>query len=80
MAIRLRRPDVPEAGEGRGGPERAWLGWLQQTASLMYVIGGGVLLFQYRHRLRRQVVLVTGILFVLYGACRFFWVRRASRR
>jgi len=80
MSVRLRRPDEPDGRADRRDRAAAAAGWLQQTTSLMYLIGGGVLLYQYWRRLHPQVVLVAGILFVLYGACRFVWVRRTARR
>jgi hypothetical protein len=57
-----------------------WLGWLQQLTTVVYLIAGVFLIYQYWMRLRRQVVLAAGVLFVLYSIYRFFLVRRAQRR
>lgn len=57
-----------------------WLGWLQQLTTLVYLIAGVFLIYQYWMRLHRQVVLAAGVLFVLYSIYRFFLVRRAQRR
>jgi len=63
-----------------GSPSRVWFGWLQQTASLIYLAAGGFLLYQYFTHLHRQVVLLTGILFIAYSIYRFFLVRRSVPR
>ncbi len=76
MRIRRKLP----AGGGQGPAGRAWLGWLQQATSLVYLVGGLFLIYQYWRRLHRQLVLVVGILFVAYSIYRFFLVRRTMRR
>jgi len=59
---------------------RAWLAWLPQAATLVYLFAGVFLLFLYARQMRRGTVLATGILFVLYGIYRFFLARRGLRR
>jgi len=61
-------------------PSRVWFGWLQQAASLIYLAAGGFLIYQYYSHLHRQVVLLTGILFIAYSIYRFFLVRRSVPR
>jgi hypothetical protein len=56
------------------------LGWLQQLTTLVYLIAGLFLLFQYWRRLHRQVVLIAGIMFVAYSIYRYFLVRRTMRK
>lgn len=55
---------------------RAWYYWLGQVATLIYLIGGAFLIYQYFKRLRLPTFLIVGVLFVLYGIYRFFLVRR----
>ena len=75
--MRIRR-ELP--GRGPGSGDRNWLGWLQQLTSLVYLIAGLFLLFQYWRRLHRQVVLIAGIMFVAYSIYRYFLVRRTMRK
>jgi hypothetical protein len=63
----------------RGG-RTTWLGWLQQLTSAVYLIAGLFLIYQYWKNLHRQMILVVGLLFVVYGIYRFFLVRRSVRR
>jgi hypothetical protein len=79
MAIRLRHTDPHEKGEFLKPQGKAWLGQLSQLTSLVYLVGGILLLYQYATRLRRPMALVVGVLFVLYGVYRFFLVRRSTR-
>jgi hypothetical protein len=76
MARRLREKYSPE----RGAPPRVWLIWLQQLPSLLYVVGGAFLIYQYWKVLHSEIVLVTGALFLAYGLYRFFLVTRVIRR
>ena len=71
---------VPSDREHSGTRGRAWLMWLQQAPSLVYLVAGVVLIYLYWKRLHRQSVLVCGALFVLYSIYRFFLVRRSFRR
>jgi hypothetical protein len=66
--------------EPSGSRRASWSGWLQQAATLIYFVAGIFLIYQYAGRLHQRVVLITGILFVLYGVYRFFLVRRSARR
>ena len=79
MAIRLRQTDPHENGEFPKPQGKAWLRQLSQLTSLVYLVGGIFLLYQYATRLRRPMALVVGVLFVLYGIYRFFLVRRSTR-
>jgi DMSO/TMAO reductase YedYZ heme-binding membrane subunit len=63
----------------RGG-RTTWLGWLQQLTSVVYLIAGLFLLYQYWKNLHRQMVLIVGLLFVVYSIYRFFLVRRSLKR
>jgi len=47
---------------------------------LIYLAAGGFLIYQYYSHLHRQVVLLTGILFIAYSIYRFFLVRRSVPR
>jgi uncharacterized membrane protein YozB (DUF420 family) len=76
--MRFRR-DLP-AGRGPEPAAWPWLGWLQQITTLVYLIAGLFLIYQYWRRLHRQVVLAAGILFVAYSIYRFFLVRRTLRK
>jgi hypothetical protein len=78
MTAPLRRTDSGD-DEDTTPTGRTWLSWLQQSASLVYFVGGTFLIYQYWARLNRRIVLITGILFVLYGLYRFHLVRRSSR-
>ncbi len=75
--MRIRR-ELP-AGGGQRPAGQPWLGWLQQITSLVYLIAGLFLVYQYWRRLHRPVVLLAGILFVAYSIYRFFLVRRTMR-
>ena len=79
MAIRLRRTDPRENGEFPKSQGKAWQAQLSQLTSLVYLVGGIFLLYQYATHLRRSMALVVGVLFVLYGIYRFFLVRRSPR-
>ena len=59
---------------------RAWLDWLQQVQSLIYLVAGIFLLYQNWKRFHRQSVFLTGIMFIAYSVYRFFLVRRWIRR
>ena len=75
--MRIRRePSDPREPQPAVG---AWLPWLQQLTSLVYLVAGIFLLYQYWSRMRRPSVLVVGALFVVYSIYRFFLVRRAIR-
>jgi hypothetical protein len=76
MARRLREKHSSERGESG----RVWLIWLQQVPSLLYVVGGAFLIYQYWKVLHNEIVLVTGALFLAYGFYRFFLVTRVIRR
>ena len=78
MTAHLRRTDSGD-DEAATRPGKTWINWLQQTTSLVYFVGGAFLIYQYWAHLNRRIVLVTGILFVLYGIYRFSLVSRASR-
>lgn len=80
MALHLKRPVSPRDGESPASPGNVLQQWLGQVASLAYLVGGLFLLYQYWAHLRRQVVLVTGVLFVVYSIYRFFLVRRSASR
>lgn len=74
---------IRSASSNRGEAEtadRSWLQWLQQITTVVYLIAGVFLLYQYWSRLHRQSVLVLGILFVGYAIYRFFLVRRSMSR
>lgn len=70
---------VPSGRERSGTRSRAWLMWLQQAPSLVYLVAGAFLIFLYWKRLHRPSVLVCGAMFVLYSIYRFFLVRRSFR-
>jgi hypothetical protein len=76
MALRLREKFSSDRGESA----RVWLIWLQQVPSLLYVVGGAFLIYQYWKVLHSEIVLVTGALFLAYGFYRFFLVTRVIRR
>ena len=80
MALHLRRSDSRDPGEVSSSPRRVWTIWLQQITSLVYLLAGVFLVYQYLTHLNRQVVLYAGLLFVIYGIYRFFLVRRLDRR
>ncbi len=71
---------VPQERQGTEDATRPWLGWLQQLTSLVYLIAGLFLVYQYWKHLRRQSVLVVGMMFIAYSGYRFFLVRRSIRR
>ncbi len=75
----MRRTDSGDEDRISSPPSKVWMSWLQQTASLVYLAGGAFLIYQYWARLNRRIVLVTGILFVLYGIYRSYLVRRSTR-
>ena len=54
--------------------------WLRQMTTLVYFLAGVFLSGLYWWKVRRGTVLVTGIMFVLYSAYRFFLVRRSAPR
>jgi len=80
MAPHLRRADSRDPVEVSSSPGRGWTTWLQHITSLVYLVGGVFLIYQYLTRLHRRVVLLTGSLFVIYAIYRFFLVRRLDRR
>ncbi len=69
-------PERRRSGFDRG----AWLYWLQQATTLVYLIAGAYLIYRHFRHLHRRIVLLAGILFVLYSVYRFFMVRRSTRR
>jgi hypothetical protein len=80
MGLVSKRGDSPEKIPPSPG-RAAWMGWLQQAATLIYVVAGGFLIYQhFWGRLHRRYLLLFGILFLLYGLYRFFLVRRWIRR
>ncbi len=70
---------APEQEPSRS-QRRAWLYWLRQATTLVYLVAGAFLIYQYSRRLHQRVVLMAGTLFVLYGVYRFFMVRCSTRR
>ena len=80
MAINLRRSDSPEERDSTPPPVRNLQSWLAQINSMVYGAGGLFLIYQYWAHVRRQVILVAGLIFIIYGSYRFFLVRRAQRR
>ena len=76
MRIRRASSDPGEAEPAA----KSWLPWLQQLTTLVYLIAGVFLLYQYWGRLHRQSTLVVGALFVAYSIYRFFLVRRSMKR
>ena len=80
MTLRFRRTDSYDDQESPASPIRTLMSWLPQTASLVYLAGGFFLIYQYWAHLDRRILLMTGILFVLYGAYRFYLVRRSAPR
>ncbi len=80
MSLHLRPSDSSDPGQAPSSPGRVWTARLQQITSLVYLLGGVFLVYQYLARLHRQIVLLTGLLFVVYGIYRFFLVRRLDRR
>ncbi len=78
MTARINRTDSGE-DEAATSSGKTWMSWLQQTTSLVYLVGGVFLIYQYWAHLNRRIVLFTGILFVSYGIYRFRLVSRSSR-
>lgn len=74
-------PDEGDSPDSRSPSHAraAWLGWLQQVTTLIYLVAGGFL-FYFWSRSHRQSLLLIAILFIAYGIYRFFLVRRWIRR
>jgi hypothetical protein len=69
-----------EYSSDKGERAKIWLVWLQQVPSLLYVVGGAFLVYQYWKVSHSDFVLVTGALFLAYGFYRFFLMTRVIRR
>jgi len=57
-----------------------WIDWLQQGASVVYLIAGIFLLYYNRQKFHRRGIFVVGLLFIAYSVYRFFLIRRWIQR
>jgi hypothetical protein len=61
-----------------GDPGLRWIDWLQQGASVVYLIAGIFLLYYNRLRFHRRGIFVVGLMFIAYSVYRFFLIRRQA--
>ena len=70
---------MSEEKDGERRPTK-WMNWLQQGASVVYLIAGMFLLYYNEQKFHRSSILMVGIMFIAYSVYRFFLIRRWIRR
>jgi hypothetical protein len=68
-----------DSGKQPPGGAPRWVPWLQQVASLVYLVAGLFLLYENWRRFHRDTVFLVGVMFILYSIYRFILVRRWIR-
>ena len=74
------KPADPARGQSPSSTGILWMNRLQHLVSLVYLAGGGLLLYLYFSRMSGTTYLLVGAIFVLFCIYRFGLMWQAARK